>query len=52
MAFVRGSYEYNRIHYTGSATSYDCSKTSRVGVGASYNVSIGNFYGLAGFGWD
>ncbi len=52
MGFVRGSYEYNRTYYTGSATSYDRAKTSRVGVGASYNVSIGNFYGLAGFGWD
>ncbi len=52
LGFIRGSYEYNRTKYTGSATSFDRAKSSRVGIGATYNVSIGNFYGLTGFGWD
>ncbi|MDE6227699.1 MAG: outer membrane beta-barrel family protein [Muribaculaceae bacterium] len=52
LGFIRGSYEYNRTQYTGSATSLDRAKSSRVGVGATYNVSIGNFYGSTGFGWD
>ncbi len=52
LGFVRGSYEYNRTRYSGSATSFDRAKSSRVGIGAMYNVSIGNFYGSTGFGWD
>ena len=52
LGFVRGSYEYNRTQYSGSATSFDRAKSSRVGIGATYNVSIGNFYGSTGFGWD
>lgn len=52
LGFVRGSYEYNRTRYTGTATSLDRAKSSRVGIGATYNVSIGNFYGSTGFGWD
>lgn len=52
LGFIRGSYEYNRTQYTGSATSLDRAKSSRVGIGATYNVSIGNFYGSTGFGWD
>lgn len=52
LSFVRGSYDYNRTKYSGSATSFDRTKSSRVGIGATYNVSIGNFYGSTGFGWD
>lgn len=52
LGFVRGSYEYNRTRYTGSANSLDKAKSSRIGVGANYNVTIGNFYGTTGFGWD
>ena len=52
LGFVRGSYEYNRTRYTGSANSLDKAKSSRFGIGASYNLTIGNFYGTTGFGWD
>lgn len=52
LGFIRGSYEYNRTHYTGSATSLDRAKSTRIGIGATYNVSVGNFYGSTGFGWD
>ena len=52
LGFVRGSYEYNRTRYTGSATSLDKAKSSRIGVGATYNITVGNFYGMTGFGWD
>lgn len=52
LGFIRGSYEYNRTRYTGTAASLDRSKSSRIGVGATYNISIGNFYGSTGFGWD
>lgn len=52
LAIVRGAYEYNRTKYSGTATSLDKSKSSRFGIGATYNVSIGNFYGSTGFGWD
>lgn len=52
LGFVRGSYEYNRTRYTGSANSLDKAKSSRIGVGANYNVTVGNFYGTTGFGWD
>ena len=52
LSFIRGSYEYNRTRYTGSATSFDKAKSTRIGVGATYNVTIGNFYGMTGFGWD
>lgn len=52
LGFVRGSYEYNRTRYTGSANSLDKAKSSRIGAGATYNVTVGNFYGTTGFGWD
>lgn len=52
LAIVRGAYEYNRTKYSGTATSLDKSKSSRIGIGATYNVSVGNFYGSTGFGWD
>lgn len=52
LGFIRGSYEYNRTRYSGSSISLDRAKSSRIGIGATYNVSIGNFYGSTGFGWD
>lgn len=52
LTFVRGTYEYNRTQYTGSVESFDRAKTSRIGMGANYNVSAGNFRGTVGFGWD
>ncbi len=52
LGFVRESYEYNRTHYSGSANSLDRAKSSRIGIGATYNLTIGHFYGMTGFGWD
>lgn len=52
LGFIRGSYEYNRTRYTGSANSLDKAKSLRFGLGANYNISVGNFYGTTGFGWD
>lgn len=52
LTFVRGSYEYNRTRYTGSVESYDSAKTSRIGVGANYNINVGDFRGSVGCGWD
>lgn len=52
LGFLRGSYEYNRTRYTGSASSLDKAKSARLGIGANYNITVGNFYGTTGFGWD
>lgn len=52
LGFLRGSYEYNRTRYTGSASSLDKAKSTRFGIGANYNITVGNFYGTTGFGWD
>ena len=52
LGFVRGSYEYNRTQYTGTANSLDKAKSSRFGIGANYDLTIGSFYGTIGFGWD
>lgn len=52
LGFVRGAYEYNRTRYRGTANSLDKAKSSRFGVGANYNITVGNFYGTTGFGWD
>lgn len=51
-AFGRGSYLYNRTRYSGSASAYDKSDTRRFGASAQYSISVGDFYGLIGFGWD
>ncbi len=52
LGFVRGSYDYNRTRYSGSSTSFDRARSSRIGIGATYNVTVGDFYALTGFGWD
>lgn len=52
LGLIRGSYQYNRTHYTGTANSLDRAKSSRIGVGATYNITAGNFYGTASFGWN
>lgn len=52
LGLVQGSYEYNRTRYTGTANSLDKTKSSRFGIGANYNITVGNFYGTTGFGWD
>ncbi len=49
---MKGSYEYNRTRYTGSASALDKAMSSRLGVGASYDITIDKVYGQIGFGWD
>lgn len=50
--FVKGSYEYNHTRYAGSVESLDKARSSRIGIGASYSVTVRNLQGKAGFGWD
>lgn len=52
LAFIRGNYEYNRTHYSGSVSAYDKSKSGRIGGGVNYSVTKGILYGMAGFGYD
>lgn len=52
LANVNGFHEYNRTRYSGTASSYDRIKSSRIGIGLSYNLSLGSFYGMLGFGYD
>lgn len=52
LAFVRGNYESNRTSYSGSVSSLDKAKSGRIGCGVTYSISKGDFYGLAGFGYD
>lgn len=52
LADITGFHEYNRTRYAGSASSLDRIKSSRIGIGISYNFSAGNFYGIIGFGYD
>lgn len=44
----------NNTSYSGTANSHDDAHTYRVGPGVQYSVTLGNFYGLVGFGyhWD
>lgn len=52
LGFVKGSYQYNRTFYAGSAIGLDRAKSSRIGFGANYEVSINKVRGHIGFGWD
>ena len=52
LGFVKGSYQYNRTSYSGSANGLDRAKSSRVGFGANYELSFNNVRGLIGFGWN
>lgn len=52
LGLVKGSYQHNRTLYGGSATGLDRAKSSRVGIGVNYEVSIGNVRGHVGMGWD
>lgn len=52
LTFVKGSYEYNRTRYTGSAVALDRARSSRVSIAANYDVTLGNVYSHIGFGWD
>ncbi len=50
--FVKGSYQYNRTSYSGSAAGLDRAKSSRIGFGANYEFTINKIRGHIGFGWD
>lgn len=52
LGFMNGSYQYNRTSYSGSATGLDRAKSSRIGFGANYEVSVNKVRGHIGFGWD
>ena len=52
LGLVKGSYQYNRTTYAGSATALDRAKSSRLGFGVNYELSIRNLRGHIGFGWD
>lgn len=52
LGFVKGSYQYNRTSYLGSATGLDRAKSSRIGFGANYELSINKVRAHIGFGWD
>ncbi len=50
--YLKGSYEYNRTRYTGSATALDRAKSSRMEAGIGYDITVGKVYGNASFAWD
>lgn len=52
MGFAKGSYQYNRTSYSGSAIGLDRAKSSRIGFGANYEVTVNKVRGHLGFGWD
>lgn len=52
MGFVKGSYQYNRTSYSGSAIGLDRAKSSRIGFGANYEVTVNKVRGHLGFGWE
>lgn len=51
-AQFKGSYEYNRTRYTGSASALDRARSSRVGLAVNYDITTGPIYGQISFGWD
>lgn len=52
LAYADAVHEYNRTRYYGSAYSLDKIKSSRMGLGLAYSLSIGNIYGQVGIGYD
>lgn len=52
MGFAKWSYQYNRTSYSGSAIGLDRAKSSRIGFGANYEVTVNKVRGHIGFGWD
>lgn len=52
LGLVKGSYQYNRTQYGGSANGLDRAKSSRMGIGMNYEISFRNIRGHLGIGWD
>lgn len=51
-AFAKGSYYYSRTFYSGTANALDRAKTSRMGIGLNYDVTVRNVRAQVGLGWD
>lgn len=49
---TNGSFESNRTRYSGSVAALDRAKSSRIELGATYDVTVGKVYGSASFAWD
>lgn len=52
LGYAKGSYQYNRTLYSGSADGLDRAKSSRFGFGINYELSYNKLRGHIGFGWD
>lgn len=52
LGLVKGSYEYNRTSYSGTANSLNKAKSTRMGLGLNYELSVKKLRGHIGFGWD
>lgn len=52
LGVVKGSYQYNRTRYSGSANALDRAKSSRFGFAMNYEASVKSLRGHVGLGWD
>lgn len=52
LGLVKGSYQYNRTLYSGSTSALDRAKSSRMGFGVNYELSVNKVRGHIGLGWD
>ncbi len=52
LAYTKGSYQYNRTLYSGTADALDRAKVIRLGIGVNYEFSFYNVRSHIGFGWD
>ena len=52
LAYVKGSYQYNRTLYSGTANALDRAKATRLGLGVNYEFSFNKVRSHIGFGWD
>lgn len=52
LGFIKGSYQYNRTAYSGTANALDRAKSTRIGFGVNYELSAKNLRGHVSFGWD
>lgn len=50
--YGNGEHDYYRTRYSGTSDAYDRTKNTRISTVADYEVSIGNLYGGASFGWS
>ncbi|MCH5243061.1 MAG: hypothetical protein J1F67_11720 [Muribaculaceae bacterium] len=50
--FLKGSYQTNNTRYSGSAVGVDKARSTRIGFGANYEVTVNKVRGHLGLGWD